>query len=133
MPLREIALGLTFTDYSPCPSPLEERIMPALSASELAAFQALIVGFAFAGFLANAFNWLTSRQPSFRMLEIGGIGAIASVPLVVFSAPFIILRNTVRGRRYEKRNAAFVFVATLIACGWSMVAGRVIISVLQGF
>jgi hypothetical protein len=107
--------------------------MPTLSAEEIALFQALLVGFAFAGFLANAFNWLTSRQPSFRMLESGGVGAVASVPLVVFSAPFIILRNTVRGRRHEKRNMWFVFLATLIACGWSMVAGHVIIALFQGF
>ena len=106
--------------------------MPALSAEEIALFQALLVGFAFAGFLANGFNWLTSQQPSFRMLESGGVGAVASVPLVVFSAPFIILRNTVRGRRYEKRNIGFVFLATLIACGWSMVAGQVIISLFRG-
>jgi hypothetical protein len=107
--------------------------MPVLSAEEIALFQALLVGFAFSGFLANTFNWLTERQPSFRMLEVGGIGAVASVPLVVFSAPFIILRNTVRGRRYQKRSLIFDFVATLIACGWSMVAGRVIISLFQGF
>lgn len=106
--------------------------MVALSAGQIEAFRALLVGFAFAGFLASAFRVITSRQPSFRMLELGGMAAVASVPLVVFSAPFIILRNTVRGRRYEKRNMVYAFAATLIACLWSMAAGKLILALMLG-
>ncbi len=104
--------------------------MNGLSPEQIEAFRSLLVGFAFAGFLANAFNWLTARPASFRLLEQGGVAAVASVPLVVFAAPFIILRNTMRGRRFEKRSATAALIATLIACGWSMVAGRVLMALL---
>jgi hypothetical protein len=87
----------------------------------------LALGFAFAGLSASTFEVMTDRRASFRLLEAGGPAAVACVPLVVFCAPFIILRNTVRGRRYEHRNFFFVMVATIIAGGWSMLSGRVVL------
>ncbi len=87
----------------------------------------LALGFAFAGLCASAFEALTLRRASFRLLQAGGAVAVACVPLVVFCAPFIILRNTVRGRRYEHRNFFFVMVATMIAGGWSILSGRVVL------
>ncbi len=63
----------------------------------------LLIGFAFAGLLASAFELFTARRADFRLLQAGGLVAVASVPVVVFSAPFLILRNTVRGRRIEGR------------------------------
>jgi hypothetical protein len=50
---------------------------------------------------------------------------VAALPLLAFSAPFIILRNTIRGRRIEGRPFPFVMLATMIACGWGLVSGRV--------
>lgn len=104
--------------------------MVALEPGHFDAFKALIFGFALAGFLAAAFQYLTDRPPSFRMLQEGGWGAVLSVPLVVMTAPFIILRNTVRGRRFERRHMFFVWLATVIACLWSLAAGRVILRLL---
>ena len=49
------------------------------------------------------------------------------MPLVVFSAPFIILRNTIRGRRLERRPIVFVMLATMIACVWSLMSGRLVL------
>ena len=99
--------------------------MVALEPAHLDAFKALLFGFAFAGLLASAFQYMTDQPPSFRMLQQGGWTALLSVPLVVATAPFIILRNTVRGRRFERRSVFFVWLATVIACLWSMAAGRV--------
>jgi hypothetical protein len=45
----------------------------------------------------------------------------------VFSAPFIILRNTLRGRRIERRPMPFVMLATIVAGLWSLAAGRLIL------
>jgi len=104
--------------------------MFGLMPQQIEAFRSLLVGFAFAGFVASAFNWVAEQPPSFRMLERGGLGAVVSVPLIVFAAPFLILRNTIRGRRHEKRNIVSVMLATLVACGWSMAAGRVLIALL---
>ena len=93
--------------------------------------QALCLGFTFAGLLASAFERVTERRASFRLLEIGGVAAVASVPVLVFSAPFIIIRNTVRGRRIERRPFHFVLLATMIACVWSLMSGRLVLDLAQ--
>ncbi len=103
----------------------------ALDPSALESLHALALGFAFAGLLASGFELMTERRASFHLLATGGVAALASVPVVVFSAPFIILRNTVRGRRFERRPVGFVFAATLIACFWSLMSGRFVLDVAQ--
>jgi hypothetical protein len=50
----------------------------------------------------------------------------------VFSAPFIILRNTIRGRRSEQRPMTFVMLATLVACFWSLMSGRLVLDLAIG-
>jgi hypothetical protein len=93
--------------------------------------KALVMGFAFAGLLASAFELFTTRRADFRLLRAGGLVAVASVPVVVFSAPFLILRNTVRGRRIEGRPLVFVIIAGLIASVWSILCGRLVLDLLQ--
>jgi hypothetical protein len=88
---------------------------------------ALTLGFAFAGLTASAFELFTERRASFSLLERGGLLALASVPVLVFCAPFVILRNTVRGRRFERRPIPFVMIATMVACLWSLMCGRVVL------
>lgn len=95
------------------------------------ALQSLFVGFAFAGLLASAFELFTTKRADFRLLEVGGLAAVASVPVVVFSAPFLILRNTVRGRRIEGRPLIFVMLASMIASLWSIASGRVVLDLLH--
>lgn len=95
------------------------------------AVQAIFIGFAFAGLLGSAFELLTRRRVEFELLQSGGLGAVASVPVVIFCAPFLILRNTVRGRRVERRHLLFVVAATLIAALWSMACGRVVLDLIQ--
>ena len=97
----------------------------------LEALQSLFLGFAFAGLLASAFELFTERRADFTLLQTGGLAAIASVPVVVFSAPFLILRNTVRGRRIEGRPFLFVMLASMIAGVWSMASGRVVLDLLH--
>lgn len=98
-----------------------------LDPDTLASLHALVVGFAFAGLLASAFELLTRRRASFALLEAGGVTALASVPMLAFTAPFIILRNTVRGRRFERRPIPFVMIATCIAGLWSLAAGHLLL------
>ena len=98
-----------------------------ISPSALESFAALGLGFAFAGLLASSFELFTHKRASFGLLETGGPFALACVPVLVFSAPFIILRNTLRGRRFERRPMGFVFAATLIACFWSLMSGRLVL------
>lgn len=98
--------------------------------SALSALQTLIIGFVFAGFLSSLFEMLTERRASFALLESGGLVTVASIPLLIFSAPFIILRNTLRGRRYEDRPIGFVMLATMIAGLWSLCSGTVLRDVM---
>ncbi|GJD37530.1 DUF6949 family protein [Methylobacterium aerolatum] len=97
----------------------------SLSPTALDSLRTLCIGLALSGLLASAFELVAARRASFSLLERGGFLAVAALPLLAFSAPFIILRNTVRGRRIEGRPFPFVMLATMIACGWSLVSGRV--------
>ncbi len=91
---------------------------------------ALALGFAFAGVLASGFEVFTARKAGFALLQTGGVAALASVPLVVFTAPFLIIRNTVRAQRRERRPMHYVMLATMIACVWSLACGRVVMDIL---
>ena len=97
----------------------------------LEALKSLAVGFSFAGLLASAFELFTARRAGFQLLQGGGLSALASVPVVIFCAPFLILRNTARGRRIERRPLVFVMLASLIAGVWSMASGRLVLDLLD--
>ena len=95
---------------------------------------ALLLGFAVAGMCNSGYRVFTSRLPSFSQLTTGpGVAAFASVPLLVMSAPFLIMRNTILGRRHEGRGFEFVFLATLIAGFWSARSPAEAASVLNVF
>ena len=55
----------------------------------------------------------------------------AAVPFLVFAAPFIIMRNTLRGMRLESRRLEFVMMATVIAGFWSMMSGTFFLMTLR--
>jgi hypothetical protein len=92
----------------------------------------LALGFAVAGLCATGYRLFSDAFPSFRLLEVGpAVARFASIPLLMFSAPFIIMRNTVRGCRLEGRPAEFVMVATVVAGLWSLMSGTVVVMALQ--
>jgi len=93
---------------------------------------ALALGFAVAGLCSSAYRLVTSKLPSFSLLATGPRPAtFAAVPLLIVSAPFLIMRNTLLGRRQEGRRFEFVFLATLIAGFWSLMSGMVLVMTLQ--
>ncbi|EJW12410.1 hypothetical protein A33M_2101 [Rhodovulum sp. PH10] len=103
-----------------------------MSAESVQSFLALAIGFAFAGSIATGYQLLAHRPASFRLLARGASPAsLAAVPLLVFAAPFIIMRNTVRGRIIERRRFEFVMVATVIAGLWSLMSGTVVVMAVQ--
>lgn len=112
---------------------MSASLIMSIDPSALSALQTLIVGFVFAGLLSSAFELVTERRASFTLLESGGLLTVVSVPLLIFSAPFIILRNTLRGRRYEDRPIGFVMLATIIAGFWSLCSGAVLRNVMALF
>lgn len=108
-----------------------ELVPVSLDPAAYQALQSIFIGFAFAGLLASGFELFTTQRADFRLLQAGGLVAVASVPVVVFSAPFLILRNTVRGARIEGRPFIFVMLASMIASLWSLASGRVVLDLLQ--
>ena len=93
---------------------------------------ALVLGFAFAGLIATGYQLFARRPASFRLLQNGPRpSAFAAVPLLVFAAPFIIMRNTMRARRIVGRRFEFVMLATILAGFWSLMSGTVVVMALH--
>jgi hypothetical protein len=107
-------------------------MLQAISPDTIESIFSLAVGFAIAGLFASGYRLFKQHFPSFRQLEVGPMAArLAAVPLLVFCAPFIIMRNTLRGRRIEGRRFELVMVSTVIAGLWSLMSGTVVVLALQ--
>jgi len=78
--------------------------VPSMSPDALNSLFSLCIGFALAGALASGYQALVQRPAGFGLLQQGvAPQAFAAVPFLVFAAPFIIMRNTLRGARIERR------------------------------
>lgn len=103
-----------------------------ISPEALQSFIVLALGFAVAGLVANFYQAMAHRPASFALLGTGpGMSAFAAVPLLVFAAPFIIMRNTIRARRKHGRRFEFVVMATVLAGFWSLMSGTFVVALLQ--
>ena len=92
----------------------------------------ICIGFALAGALASGYQTFAERPAGFELLQQGvAQRRFAAVPFLVFAAPFIIMRNTVRGVRIERRRFEFVMMATVIAGFWSMMSGTFFLMTLR--
>jgi hypothetical protein len=108
------------------------RVSSVMSAEAFNSFLAIGIGFALAGALVSGYQTLAQRPAGFGLLMNEATAkACAAVPFLVFAAPFIIMRNTIRGRRIERRRAEFVMVATVLAGFWSMMSGTFVVMLLQ--
>jgi predicted phage tail protein len=106
--------------------------MIEISPQSMQQFLALAIGFAVAGAISTGYQLVTQRPVSFSLLEHGAhASTFAAVPMLVFAAPFIIMRNTIRGRRIEGRRFEFVMIATVIAGVWSIFSGTVVVMMLE--
>lgn len=103
-----------------------------MSPEAFQSFLAIGIGFAFAGALVSFYQAVTRRPAGFGLLMTGATArAFAAVPFLVFAAPFIIMRNTVRGRQIESRRFEFVMMATIVAGLWSMMSGTFVLMLLE--
>ena len=103
-----------------------------MSPEALQSFIALGIGFALAGALVSVYQHFAQRPAGFGLLTQGASPqAFAAVPFLVFAAPFIIMRNTVRGRRIENRRFEFVMMATVLAGFWSLMSGTFFLMTLR--
>ena len=95
-------------------------------------FFSICIGFALAGALVNGYQAVAERPAGFGLLQQGvAPRTFAAVPFLVFAAPFIIMRNTLRGVRVESRRVEFVMMATVIAGFWSMMSGTFFLMTLR--
>src|SRR5262252_718381 len=102
-----------------------------MAADQVEHLFALALGFAVAGLIATGYQVVTRRPASFRLLQRGPRpSTFAAVPLLAFAAPFIIMRNTLRGRRIEGRGFSMVMISTIIAGCWSLMSGTVVMMAL---
>jgi hypothetical protein len=109
-----------------------EVVQAALSPDVVESIFAIAMGFAVAGLCASGYRVAAMHVPSFRLLEAGPmVTRFAAIPLLMFSAPYLIMRNTLRGRGLEGRRAEFVMIATVIAGLWSLMSGTVVVMALQ--
>jgi O-antigen/teichoic acid export membrane protein len=103
-----------------------------MSPESIELFLAVALGFAVAGMISTGYQLLTHRPPSFRLLEGGARPeTFAAVPFLAFAAPFIIMRNILRGRRIARRRFEFVMLATITAGFWSMMSGTILVMGLE--
>ena len=102
----------------------EDLVLALFWSDSVRSLLALAIGFAVAGLLSSGYQLLTLQPASFKLLhEAERRQALAAVPFLVFAAPFIIVRNTVRGRRIEGRNFGFAALAAIVAGFWSLMSG----------
>ena len=95
-------------------------------------FFSICIGFALAGALVNGYQAVSQRPAGFGLLQDGvAPKTFAAVPFLVFAAPFIIMRNTLRGARIERRRFEFVMMATVLAGFWSLMSGTFFLMTLR--
>ena len=105
-----------------------------MSPESLQSFIVLSIGFSVAGMLATGYQLVAERPLSFRLLNEGlRLVTFLAIPVLTFAAPFIIMRNTIRGRRIERRRFEFVMLATVLAGFWSLMSGTVVVTAFRAF
>jgi hypothetical protein len=103
-----------------------------MSTEALYSFFSLLIGFSLAGALVSGYQAWAERPAGFGLLQEGITPQrFAAVPFLVFAAPFIIMRNALRGARIERRRFEFVMLATVIAGFWSMMSGTFFLMTLR--
>lgn len=103
-----------------------------MSPDAVTSFFALALGFAVAGMLTHGYQAALQKPASFRLLQAGPVpSAFAAVPFLMFAAPFIIMRTTLRNETQPSRRVQFVAAATIFAGFWSMMSGTWVIMALQ--
>ena len=92
----------------------------------------LCIGFAWAGALASGYQAFVQRPAGFALLQEGmAARTFAAVPFLVFAAPFIIMRNTLRDARVRRRRFEMVMMATVLSGFWSLMSGTFVVMTLR--
>ena len=99
-----------------------------MSLASIQSLLVLLIGFSVAGMLTSGYQLVAARTLSFRLLGEGAqANRFLAVPVLTFAAPFVIMRNAVRGKRAEGRRFEMVMLSTMIAGFWSLMSGTVVV------
>lgn len=98
--------------------------------SLLSGFLTIALGFAISGAAASAFEALTARRASFRLLRAPDVLAVAAVPVVTIGGSYILARNLLHSG--VKRPAWAICVGTVVFGLWSLVIGSAALSAVVG-
>jgi hypothetical protein len=102
-----------------------------MSPESLHSLLTLAFGFAVAGLLGSLYQLVTAKPPSFRLLGAGAQpSSMVTLPFLIFTAPFIIMRNTIRGSQIEGRGFGFAMLATMVAGYWSLMSGTLVVKAI---
>jgi hypothetical protein len=106
----------------------ESLVLSLFWSNSVHSLLALAIGFGVAGMLSSGYQLLTLQPANFGLLhESERNRALAAVPFLLFAAPFIIVRNTIRGRRAEG-SFGFAMMAAILAGFWSLMSGTVVVT-----
>ena len=104
----------------------------SLSPEQAQSFLSLAIGFAVAGLISTGYQLVTERPLSFRLLNQGArLVTFLAIPVLTFAAPFVIMRNTLRGAQIERRRFEFVMMATVLSGFWSLMSGTFFLMTLR--
>src|SRR5262245_53290703 len=94
----------------------------------------LAFGFSVAGMLASLYQLVTTKPASFTLLRMQAQAmVVAAMAFLMFTAPFIIMRNIIRGRQMEGENFGYAMLATVIAGFWSLMSGTLLVTTFEMF
>jgi Family of unknown function (DUF6949) len=103
-----------------------------MSPDALNSLLSLCIGFALAGALTSGYQAFLRRPAGFGLLQEGvAAKTFAAVPFLVFAAPFIIMRNTLRDAPIERRRFQIVMMATVLSGFWSLMSGTFVVMTLR--
>ena len=101
-----------------------------MSPESIHSLLALSFGFGVAGLLASIYQLRTERPPSFALLRMPIRSPFFILPFVIFTAPFIIMRNAIIGANVEDGGFGFAMLATMVAGFWSLLSGTLVMQMI---
>jgi hypothetical protein len=106
--------------------------LSTMSPESIHALLTLAFGFAVAGMLGSFYQLVTAKPPSFQLLGARAQpSTVIALPFLMFTAPFIIMRNTIRGRQIEGQSFGFTTMATVVAGYWSLLSGTLVMKAIE--
>lgn len=87
----------------------------------------IVTGFVCSGVLSSFWQLFKSEPVGFSIEYNSWTAGFMGVLFCIFAGPFIIVRNSVRGRKIEGRPIGWIIAASGIASLWSFCTGLVIL------